>query len=230
MIVRQTTALFIDAYRELNAKKLFWITMILSLLVVVVFAMTGVNDTGVSFLIWTIPGTDAFAAMIDPAMWYKFLFIAFGIGTWLTWVATILALISTAGIFPDLLSSGSIDLVLSKPISRLRLFLTKYLTGLLFAALQVFVFSGASFLVIGIRGGDWEPRILLAVPIVVTFFSYLFGICVLIGVITRSTIASLLLTLLVWFFFFIVNVTDAAFLGQKAEREFGVEFNETWVA
>ena len=29
MIARQTAALFLDAYRELNAKKMFWITLVL---------------------------------------------------------------------------------------------------------------------------------------------------------------------------------------------------------
>ena len=38
MIAIQTLALFRDAYRELNARKLFWITMILNLLAVALFA------------------------------------------------------------------------------------------------------------------------------------------------------------------------------------------------
>ena len=36
--VTQTLALFVDAYRELNAKKLFWIVLILSVVVVAGFA------------------------------------------------------------------------------------------------------------------------------------------------------------------------------------------------
>ena len=71
-----------------------------------------------------------------------------------------------ASIFPDFVDRGSIDLMLSKPIGRTRLFFTKFLTGLLFAGLQVTVFTLASFLVIGLRGGDWEPWIFIAVPLV----------------------------------------------------------------
>ena len=41
----QTWALLLDAYRELNAKKLFWITLILSALAVASFAFVGVNAT-----------------------------------------------------------------------------------------------------------------------------------------------------------------------------------------
>src|SRR5258705_12779130 len=86
-----------------------------------------------------------------------------------------------ASIFPDFTAGGSVDLYLSRPISRLRLFLTKYATGLLFVALQVAVFASACFLVIGIRGGAWEPRIFLSIPLVVLVFSLLFCICVLLG-------------------------------------------------
>ena len=44
----------------------------------------------------------------------------------------------------------------------------------------------------------WEPRLFLAIPIVLCLFSYLYAISVLLGVITRSTIATLLLTVLLW--------------------------------
>src|SRR5205085_9269224 len=104
------------------------------------------------------------------------MFSELGVGIWLTFAALILAIVSTASLFPDLITGGAIDLYLSKPISRLRLILTKYATGLLFVALQVLVFCAASFLVIGLRGGVWEPRLFLAVPIVLCFFSYLFCI------------------------------------------------------
>src|SRR4029077_12078354 len=96
---------------------------------------------------------------------YKLMFNTLGVGIWLSWIATVLALISTAGIFPDMLTGGSIDLYLSKPISRLRLFFTKYLSALLFVGLQVGLFTLASFLVLGIRGGTWLWGLFLAIPI-----------------------------------------------------------------
>ena len=102
-------------------------------------------------------------------------------GVYLTWVAAVLALISTSSMFPDFLTGGSIDLYLSKPIGRVRLFFTKYVSGLMFVALQVSVFAVGSFLVLGWRGHSWEPSLFLAIPIVVIFFSYLYGICVLLG-------------------------------------------------
>ena len=37
--MRQTLALLIDAYRDLNSRKLFWITLIISGFVIIAFAL-----------------------------------------------------------------------------------------------------------------------------------------------------------------------------------------------
>lgn len=215
MILMQTRALFIDAYRELNAKKLFWITMFLNLLAVAVFASLGINQEGYSFLHWSFDSIVFNTSMISKELFYKFQFTSWGVSIWLSWVTTILALVSTAGIIPDLISGGTIEPLLSKPIGRVRLFLTKYTTGLLFVALQILVFSLGCFLVMGIRGGAWEPSLFMALPIVLAFFSFLFSFCALIGLLTRSTIASLLLTMLFWSMIFLVNSADSLMVQQR---------------
>lgn len=218
-MITQTIALFVDAYRELNAKKLFWITMMLSGLVVLIYAAIGINEEGITFLWFKLGFIPVDSNQMPPEMLYKSLFTQLGIGIWLTWVATILALISTAGIIPEMISGGSIEMLLSKPISRTRLFLTKFATGLLFAGLQVAAFTTASFLVIGLRGGVWEPGLFLAIPLVVLFFSYLYAMCALIGVLTKSTIAALLLTLLFWCGLFIINSGDAILMVFRVQSE-----------
>jgi ABC-type transport system involved in multi-copper enzyme maturation permease subunit len=206
--MNKTLALLLDSYRELNAKRLFWIVLAVSALVVGAFSMIGLKNNTITVLWWDTPLKWDVFSMIKPAMLYKLLFSYFGVGFWLTWIANILALISTAGIFPDFMAGGSIDLYLSKPISRLRLFLTKYLGGLLFVTLQVSVFSLCCFLLVGLRGHEWEPAIFLSIPLVVLVFSYLFSVCVLLGIMTRSTVAALLLTLLVWFTIWGVQFTE----------------------
>jgi ABC-type transport system involved in multi-copper enzyme maturation permease subunit len=200
-MITQTLALFLDAYRDLNSRKLFWITLILSALCVGAFALLGVSDKGLTLLSLEFD-------LPMPRFFYNWVFSFIIIGIWLSWGAVLLALVSTAGIFPDLIAGGSIDVYLSKPISRLRLFLTKYLTGLVFVLLQATVFAAAAYLVLGLRAGRWMPAVWLLVPLVVCIFSYLFAICVLLGVVTRSTVASILVTVLIWLFLF---------LGTKAE-------------
>lgn len=219
MILTQTMAMLVDAYRELNSKKMFWISLILSGLVVAAIACVGINDNGLTILWWTISLSVLNTSFLSPASFYKFVFIQFGFNFWLAWIASILALISTASIIPDLVAGGSIELSLSKPIARVRLFLTKYATALLFTGLQVAVFTVASFLVIGVRGGSWEWSIFLAIPLVLLFFSFIYCVCALLGLVTRSTIAALLLSVLFWFFLFLLNTSERTVLLFKLNAE-----------
>lgn len=215
----QTRALLVDAYRELNSKKLFWITLALSVLVVGVTGMFGINEKGITILWWDFSLPLLNTTLIPKTLFYKYIFAKVAVPIWLTWGATILALISVSSLFPDFLASGAIELTLSKPIARTRLFLTKFMMGLLFVALQVAAFAFTSFLVIGLRGGGWELRLFWAVPIVLLFFSYLYSVNALLGLVTRSTIASLLLTMLFWAFLFSTNLTDQIFTQQKARAQ-----------
>lgn len=219
----QTWALLVDGYRELNSKKLFWITMVLSLLVVCAFGAFGLYPGGYSALWFKFDHAFFNSRVIPPEKFYKFIFASIGIPVWLTWIASILALISTAGIIPDFVTGGAIELSLSKPIGRVRLFLTKYCTGLLFVGLQVSAFTLACMLVIGVRGRSWEPALLLAIPIVLCFYSYLYAMCALIGLLTRSSIAALLLTLLFWILLFALNATDSVFVMQRERAKAEIE-------
>jgi ABC-type transport system involved in multi-copper enzyme maturation permease subunit len=222
----QTWAIFLDAYRSLNAKKMFWIVLVLSGLVVVAFAFMGINEKGLTVLSWQFENEFFNSQKISPALLYKWLFVTIGVSLWLSWIATILALGSTAGMFPDLINGVSIALLVSKPIGRLRLFATQYAAGLLFVTLQVTIFSLASFLVIGLRGGVWEPGLFIAVPLVVCFFSYLFSVCVLLGLLTRSTLAALLLTLLFWFVVIGVGTSESMLLFFRTIQEQGVTMQD----
>jgi ABC-type transport system involved in multi-copper enzyme maturation permease subunit len=215
----QTLAIFVDAFREMNAKRLFWIALIISNLVAAAFGAVGINQQGLVIFWKTFPSTIFNTQMLDRAEIYKVIFTQLGVNWWLTFIATILALVSTAGIFPEFLTGGAVDLYLSKPIGRLRLFLTKYLTGLTFVALQVLCFCISAFFVIGLRGNVWEPAIFIAVPFVLLFYSYLFAVMVLLGVLTRSVIASLLLTIIFWVFVFAFHQTEVLLLTLSVGKQ-----------
>ncbi|MGD9791326.1 MAG: ABC transporter permease [Phycisphaerales bacterium] len=223
----QTWAMFADAYRELNSKKLFWISLGISGLVVVIMGLLGIDEEGISIGPWHLGFGMLNSSVLTPGDMYKQVFVNLGIGVWLSWASVILALVSTAGMFPEFLANGAIDVLLSKPIGRMRLFLTKYLTGLMFVGLQVLAFTLASFLVIGIRGGVWEFGLFVAVPLVTLVFSYLFGVMVLVGVLTRSTIASLLITGIVWFVLFLANSADGIVVHQHEFQLMRVEAIES---
>ena len=193
-------ALLIDAYRQLSAAKLFWLTLGLSVLVVVLFGSIGFNDKGMSiFFGLTQIENDMFTS---GSVWSRGLYIGiysnFLVTVWLAWIATVLALISTCTIFPEFVRGGSIEMSLSKPVSRLQLFFMKYVVSLLFVLLQVTVFCVGIFFCVGLRLGEWNWNLFAAVPIVLVFYSYLFSVNVFVGVLTRSSITALLLTVIFW--------------------------------
>ncbi len=222
LALTQTLAIFRDAYRELNSKRMFWIVLLLSAVVVCVIAALGIHETtsalGSHQQRVTLFGIDVpFPVKMDRRTLYRGMFTELGVNHWLDWAAMVLAVISTAGIFPDFVTTGSIELYLSRPISRLRLFFTKYAAGLLFVTLQAGVFCLGSFLAIGLRADLWEPAIFWAIPLVVCIFSYLFSVSVLVGLLTRSTMSAILLTLLFWLSLFLIHFTDQGFLKEHLD-------------
>ena len=216
-MITQTWALILDAYRDLNARKLFWISLIISAMFMLGFGLIGADAGGLKLLWihWDMPGAEYL---------YKQIFSWIVLGLWLTLGAIILALISTSGIFPDFISGGAIDLYLSKPMGRLRLFLTKYATGLLFVALQVSLVAVLALLILGLRSGEWKPQILLAIPIVVCFFSYLFSVSVFFGIATRSTVAALLLTIVCWGAFWGVHKVEIESVKSMAAQDYLIDY------
>lgn len=197
----QSWALLVDSYRLLMSRKLFWITLIISAVVVAIYASIGFNETGwsVFFGAFHFDSETIRAGSPWAETLYLGIFSQYVVGIWLSWAAIILALVSTSSVFPDFIAEGAIDLVLSKPIRRVQVFLVKYLGSLLFVLLQVALFCAGVFFCVGLRLGEWKWSIFSAVPLLVVFFSYLYSVNVLLALVTRSTIAALLLTILFWF-------------------------------
>ena len=96
-------------------------------------------------------------------------------------------------------------------MARWKWFLGKYLGGLTFVLFHATVFVILTFLVIGSRWGAWLPGYLLSIPLVVLLFSYLYCVSVLVTVMSRSTVAAVLLTLGAWVVFTGVQSADDAF-------------------
>ena len=202
--------LLLDSYRLLKARALFWITLSISGLVGFLYLSIGFNEDGMSLFF----GLVSFEHELfrKGSEWAELLYIGiftkFIVPLWITWIAIILGLISTASIFPDFMSEGSIELSLSKPVSRLKIFLTKYLGSLLFMLIQVGLFTVLVFFALKLRMGTWNPSVLWMVPLSLLVFSYLYAVVVLVTVITKSTLAGILFALLIWFGSFIMNAVE----------------------
>lgn len=195
----QAWALLVDSYRELKSRSLFWISLVVSALVAIsLFGGVSFDETGYK-LLWTHIEDDNWRAGSQGARdLMAWLFSGIYVFWWLSWGAIILAIVSTASILPGFLSSGSIDISLAKPIGRFRLFAMKIIGALLFVLLQTTLSVVLALVLVGIKVSTWSPAILWAIPLIVIQFFYLYSFSALVAVVTRSTLATLLMTMLFW--------------------------------
>jgi ABC-type transport system involved in multi-copper enzyme maturation permease subunit len=140
-------------------------------------------------------------------------------------VAMLLSTIITAFFIPNMLRKGTVDLLIVKPIHRPTLLIYKYLGGLLFMLLNAALIVAGVWLVAGLRSGYWVNSFLLSIPLLTFEFAIYYSCSTLFGVLTRSTIVSILMTSLLWFVLWLVGqlyswvelsrITDAIPENQK---------------
>jgi ABC-type transport system involved in multi-copper enzyme maturation permease subunit len=151
---------------------------------------------------WPHKCTFLFGAVALPAsqpLFEQVLFIESIIVGWMgSNIAVIVSIIITAFFIPNMLRKGTIDLLLVKPIHRPVLLLYKYIGGLTFIFLNTTVAVGCVWLALGLRSGLWAPTFLLMIFVLTFFFAVLYAVSALFGVLTRSPIASILLTVVFW--------------------------------
>ena len=107
-------------------------------------------------------------------------------------------IIVTASIIPQTFDAGAIDLLLSKPISRPLLFLTKFAGGCAFTLINAAYILGGLWLVVGLRHGVWYTALLWCIPVFLFVFAVYYGVSALAGAIWRNTIVSVVVTFLFW--------------------------------
>jgi hypothetical protein len=108
------------------------------------------------------------------------------------------AILVTASIIPQMFEAGAIDLLLSKPVSRTLLFLTKFLGGCAFIGLNATYFIAGLWLIAGSRFGIWNAKLWLCIPIILFLFAVYYGVSALAAVLWRNAIVSIVLTILFW--------------------------------
>jgi ABC-type transport system involved in multi-copper enzyme maturation permease subunit len=111
-------------------------------------------------------------------------------------IALLLSVIITAFFIPNMLRKGSIDLVISKPIGRMRLLTYKYIGGLIFVLIITTFTVGGVWLALALRSGYWNPAFLAVIPLLTFTFAILYAVSTLVATVTRSAIAAIIVTLI----------------------------------
>lgn len=102
------------------------------------------------------------------------------------------SLISTASFIPSMLEKGTIDLLISKPLSRATILLSKYFGAVLFVFLSMVFLMGSIWLILSLKSGYWDFTFLFSVVSLTFAFAVMYGIVVLVGLTTQSSIIAIL--------------------------------------
>lgn len=119
----------------------------------------------------------------------------------------IIALVVTSFIVPRMLDTGACDLLLSKPVSRPLLLISKFLGGCAFILLCTTFLNTGVWLIIGLRFGVWNSGLLWAILVFVFVFAIYYSISTAAAMIWRSAIVSIICAVMFWAACFAVGFT-----------------------
>jgi ABC-type transport system involved in multi-copper enzyme maturation permease subunit len=194
--------LFQDSTLQVLDNKVFRVLVALALLPIILTFVVGLHEHSFSFLfgLWeidypewiTMLGPDPRGAMLE--MFIDAIIVSFaGMGGLTVSVA------ATAFFVPRMLEKGSADLVFTKPISRSVLYISRYFTGLLFIALLGGFMTFGTYLGVLLASGVNYPAILWSTITLVYIFALIHGVTMLIGALTKSTPAAMILGIMFFF-------------------------------
>jgi ABC-type transport system involved in multi-copper enzyme maturation permease subunit len=119
--------------------------------------------------------------------------------TWILYpIGVMLAVFATASLVPHMLEKGTIDLLLSKPVSRSVLFGARYLGALLIAGANLLYFVGGIGVILALKTGVWNGGFFLSGLLMTVYFGALLGFLVLCGALLRSTTIAIMAAALVY--------------------------------
>lgn len=124
-------------------------------------------------------------------------------------IGLLVAMLVTAPLIPQTFDTGSLHLLLSKPISRVMLYLTKFAGGCAFVLLAATYLFVGLWLICGTRLGIWEHRLLWCIPIYTFVFAVYYSVATLAGAYWRNTVVSIALASLFWGICFGIGITKS---------------------
>ena len=192
-----------DVWREAAARWTLIAYFLLSSIFLIIFA----SAINLDIVDGTLAGAKLFGKEVDmgsggPELSIEKLVLGFetGFSAILYFLCTFMAIFATAHLVPRLQEKGTIDLYLSRPVSRVGMLFSRYVAGVLLAASNVIYLLGAISLIVGWKTGVMNVRFLLAGAIILFVIATLLAFAFLVGVITSSTAVSIMATYGLFFF------------------------------
>ncbi|MEQ9406316.1 MAG: ABC transporter permease subunit [Fuerstiella sp.] len=148
------------------------------------------------------------------------------VGVFLGFFGILGSLLVTAGIIPRTFEPGEISLLLSKPVRRSWLFVTRFLGGCIFTLLYAMVLVAGIWLLLGLRMDRWRHELLWCIPVYVFLFMIYYSVSAIAGVIWRNSIVALTIVVLFWLGLTVIGTTQRVMednlIRQRGIREMTV--------
>lgn len=189
-----------DVFREAAARWTLIAYFFLSTIFILIFA----SAINLDIVDGALAGAKLFGKEVDvrSAISIEKLVLGFesGFSAILYFLCTFLAVFATAHLVPRMQEKGTIDLYLSRPVSRVKLILSRYAAGMLLAGSNVLYLIGTIWLIVMWKTHVVHPRFLLGGAVILFIIATLMAFAFLIGVITSSTAVSIMTTYGLFFF------------------------------
>jgi ABC-type transport system involved in multi-copper enzyme maturation permease subunit len=111
------------------------------------------------------------------------------------------SLISASSFITSMVDKGTIDMLISKPISRFQILLSKYIGAILFVGASIVFLIGSIWLILSAKSGYWDPAFLFSIIALTAAFAVMYSISIFIGLTTQSSIISILVNFFLIFVF-----------------------------
>lgn len=185
-------ALIVDTFREAMARWLFWGLFGISTLLIIFFLFILKIDAveGAVSLMGFVQLNKAPIGDVTKVVKGAYGFISAFLFTF----GTFLSIFASAGLVPSVLEPGRIELLLSKPISRIELFLGRYLGNVLLVSCNIVYLIVSIWIILGLKTGIWDIHFLFAIFTTIFIFSVLLAVVFLIGVTFESAALAVMAT------------------------------------
>lgn len=110
-----------------------------------------------------------------------------------------LCVVAVSTLIPDMLKSGNIELLLSKPISRDSLIISRFIAGLLLVFFSLLYLLGGVWFIVSLKSGYWHIQFIYSVFWLTYSFAVIYSMVILLGVLTRNSVITIILTIIYLF-------------------------------
>lgn len=172
--------------RELAAKATLYVLAGISTIILIFAALAVGADSTPDGMTITFFGKQASAPVTHETLSTMAGALEAGFASGLFFGIVVFGVFGTAGVIPDALEKGTVDLYLSKPIARWQLLLGKYAGSVAVIFLNITYFIGGLWLIVGLKVGVWNGGFLASALLMTYVFASLYSVVAFFGVLSRN--------------------------------------------